>query len=228
MSGMVRRARKPPRPVREHLKYVGITRRTLDRYRKQVQLFFRYLHVHGIELPRCLDALDSTIAEYINHMYQEGEPAGYASDLASGFRRLYPRCRKHLVVSAQYCKYWSRSLKRRRALPIPANVLLGMAALAFAFGEPRVGATFLVGFLCLLRTGEILDLTVGQLHFVGARLCIVALGSTKSGQRKGLDETVLLHDPVVISIVKQVVAKMSASEKLFGGNFQDLKTGRGR
>ena len=179
---------------------MGITRRTLDRYRKQVQLFFRYLHVHEIQLPGCLDSLDSTIAEFINHMYQEGEPAGYASDLVSGFKRLYPRCRKHLVISTQYCKYWTRSIRRRRALPIPSDVLLGMAALACAYGEPRVGAAFLVGFLCLLRTGELLELTVGQLQFAGNRLCIVVLGSTKSGQRNGLDETVLLHDPVVISM----------------------------
>ena len=124
-----------PRPVGEHPKYVGITRKTLNRYRKQVRLFFRYLRVHGIGMPECLEALDDSVAEYVNHVYQEGEPAGYASDLVSGFKRLYPRCRKHLVVSSQYCKYWTRSIRRRRALPIPSDVLLGMAALAFAYAQ---------------------------------------------------------------------------------------------
>ena len=222
-TAMGKRKQKVPRPIGEHLKYVGITRRTVERYRKQVSLYFRYLHVHGFELPVCFDSLDDSVAEYVNHMFQEGEPAGYASDLVSGLKRLYPRCRKHLSVSTQYCKYWTRSLRRKRALPIPADVLLGMAALAYSYGEPRVGVTFLVGFLGLLRTGELLELTVGQLQFVGNRLCVVALGNTKSGQRKGLDETVLLHDPVVISFLRQVTASLPSTTRLFTGNFQDLK-----
>lgn len=222
-TAMVKRQVRTPRPSGEHLKYVGITRRTLDRYRKQVSLFFRHLHVHGIDLPDCLEELDNTAAEYVNHMWQEGEPAGYASDLVAGLKRLYPRCRKHLAVSTLYCKIWSRSLRRKRALAVPAEVLIGMAGLAYAYGEPRVGVAFLVGFLGLLRTGELLELTVGQLRFFGNRLCVLALGNTKTGQRKGFDETVLLHDPVVISLLRQAVAGLPPGARIFNGSFQDLK-----
>eukprot|EP00959_Pyramimonas_sp_CCMP1952_P084483 1767110-Pyramimonas_sp.AAC.1 len=57
-------SRRVPRSRVQHLKYAGITQKTLDPYREQVRL-------------------GAPAAEYVNHMYQEGEPHGYATIFAS-------------------------------------------------------------------------------------------------------------------------------------------------
>ena len=215
-------SQKAPRSRVKHLKYAGITQKTLDSYRKQVRLFFEYLHVHRICMPSSLDELDAEASEYVNHMYQEGEPHGYATTFVSGLKRLYPKCRKRLDIATQFCKHWTKTLRRKRAMPLPANVVVGMAGLAYAFGEPRVGISLLVGFLGLLRTGELLSLTVGHIKIASPRLCIVSLPGSKGSHQKGFDETVLLHDPVVVGLLRNVVTHLRPDERLFPGSFRDL------
>ncbi len=64
-----------------------------------------------------------------------------------------PHCRNHLDCAMLYGKNWGKGLRRSRALPVPWEVLLGMVAVAHAYGDERFGVSILVGFLCLLRTG---------------------------------------------------------------------------
>ncbi|CAK0907507.1 unnamed protein product [Prorocentrum cordatum] len=154
------------RTKRAHIKYEGITDRTLLRYRKQVSNFFNYLHVRGLQLPDSMAHLDSAAAEYVNHLYMEGEPHGHVQEFVSGLRRLLPSCRKHVDTAKLYCSYWGRGLKRRRALPIPADALVGMVGVAFACSEDRVAVIFLVGFLGLLRTGKLVTLTPKQVKVI--------------------------------------------------------------
>ncbi|CAK0803465.1 unnamed protein product [Prorocentrum cordatum] len=166
--------------------------------------------------------LDAEAAEYINHMYQEDEPHGYAITFVSALKRLYPKCRKRLDIASLYCKSWTRTVHRRRALPLPANVVVGMAGLAFAFGEDRVGISFLIGFLGLLRTGELLSLTVGRIKIASPHVCVIALPGSKGSHQKGFDESALIHDPVAIALLRKVVEQLPADERLFPGSFRDL------
>ena len=181
---MGRKRCQPRRAKRAHVKCEGITDRTLQRYRKQVYHFFVFLHVHGYQLPESMAELDIAAGDYVNHLYLEGEPHGHAQGFICGLRRLFPRCRKHTDTAKSYCTYWTRGLKRRRALPIPADVLLGMVGTAFAFNEERVAVTFLVSFLGLLRAGELLALTPRQMRTIGNKVCVIALPESKGFKEK--------------------------------------------
>ena len=75
-------------------------------------------------------------------------------------------------------------LKRRRALFIPADALVGMVGAAFAFNEERVAVTFLVSFLGLLRAGELLALTPRQMRTIGNKVCVIALPESKGFKEK--------------------------------------------
>ena len=79
--------------LRGHVKYEGVTQRTLQRYRRQVLRFFDYLDAYNIALPRSPDEFDYVTGEYINHLYQDMDPYGYAGDFLSGIRRFLPRWR---------------------------------------------------------------------------------------------------------------------------------------
>ena len=75
---------------RGHVKYEGVTQRTLQRYRRQVLRFFDYMDAYNIALPRSPDEFDYVTGEYINHLYQDMDPYGYAGDFLSGIRRFLP------------------------------------------------------------------------------------------------------------------------------------------
>ena len=113
---------------------------------------------------------------------------------------------------------------RTRATPIPGEVVIGMAAIALAYGEARVAATFLLSFVGLLRTGEVLSLRVSQLSFVGdGHLCIVALPDSKGAKRKGFAECVLIYDIVIIRFLQRVVRELPPEAPLFLGKWKQLQ-----
>ena len=207
---------------RGHVKYAGIADRTIARYKKQVRNFFAFLHVHDGSFPHTMDELDTAAGDYVNHLYQEGEPYGYATDFVSGLRRLYPRCRRHLGTAQQYCKFWGKGIRRRRALPLPADVLVGMVGVAFAYGDEKGAVTMLVGFLGLLRTEEMLSLRRRQLRFIQDKLVVISLPGSKGSQRKGYDECVLIHDPMAIRLLLRVVQGLGGEERVFDGSLRDL------
>ena len=84
---------------KQHLKTAGVSRRTLGIYRREVSLFFRFLDLEGFGLPRSYVRLDQLLAEYINHLFQEGDSLTKAGWVLSGIKRLYPRVRKEVAIS---------------------------------------------------------------------------------------------------------------------------------
>ena len=128
-----------PKPV--HLKHIGIRPRTLRLYRFEVSQFFRYLEAMGLKLPGSFAKLDDLLAEYINHLFQEGESISRAGWVLSGFRRFYPRVRRELAVSQQWYNNWTRAHVPERATPITWKILRAAVALCDAEGWPHLGAT---------------------------------------------------------------------------------------
>ena len=59
---------------RKHLRDAGISERTLRIYKREVSSFFTYLEFNRIKFPKSYESLDARLADYINHLYQEGEP----------------------------------------------------------------------------------------------------------------------------------------------------------
>ena len=130
-EAMARRPRKKIPPKRVHLKYVGITNQTLERYRQAIWRFFIFLHEFMHPLPTSLADLDNLAGEYINHLYQDDYGVHFANDLISGLKRLYPKCRKSLETASAWARNWTKSLSRTRATPISRELVMGMATVAF-------------------------------------------------------------------------------------------------
>ena len=113
------------------------------------------------------------------------DPYGYAGDFLSGIRRFLPRWRNHTHSAGQYLRNWRRSLSFRQALPLPADVILGIAGVALADDRPRIAVAYLVGYVGLLRITELLKLTPFQLHFVrNSSSVIVSFPDSKGAKRQ--------------------------------------------
>ena len=127
----------------------------MKRYQAQLRLFFLHLDHHDLHLPSAFRDLDKIVAEYIDAMFQNGEPIGYAGDLLSGLSRWIPGSRGRLPTARLWFKNWNREVVRKRALPIPVTFLKGLAGLALAVKRVDLSALLLAGFLCMLRPSEI-------------------------------------------------------------------------
>ena len=183
MKGSLRAARQRKKSKRRHLKYQGIQPQTRQRYSRQLLSFFDALCEGGGDWPRTWEALDLQVAEHINDMYQAGDAHGYAGDLLSGFSRWMPASRGRFPTARLWHKNWRRCLVRTQALPMPAQVLRGMAGVALVMGRPDLAALLPAGFLCMLRTQEIYCLRVGDVTFQLARgRAILRLRTTKRRQ----------------------------------------------
>ena len=91
-----------------HLRYVGIGPRTHVRYKKAMLKFHRFIMLNG-SFPTNMSELDFMAGEFINHLYQEGEPYGYAADFCSALRRFYATCKRHVGTDKLYFSNWKRS-----------------------------------------------------------------------------------------------------------------------
>ena len=119
------RTRRPRDPLtkKAHIKHVGITEKTLKKYRFAVSRFFDWLKKNGEELPDDLEELDNAASEFVNELYQDDRPVGWASEFACGLKKLYPKCCKKLQITSAYVKNWQKAIKRVRALPLGQEIL---------------------------------------------------------------------------------------------------------
>ena len=81
---------------------------TIHKYNLAINRFFVWLKSAEKSLPVSWDELDEAIGEYINHLYQDDLPVGWASDVVCGFKRFYPKCRKSLQISGGYLRNWKK------------------------------------------------------------------------------------------------------------------------
>ena len=107
-----------PLTKKQHIKHVGVTAKTLEKYRRAVARFFEWLKTNGTELPTDLDELDSIASEFVNELYQDDRPVCWASEFSCGLKKLYPKCCNKLQITSSYVKNWQKAIKRVRALPL--------------------------------------------------------------------------------------------------------------
>ena len=196
-------------PKPQHLKNVGIRPRTLRLYRYEVSQFFTYLTALGLRLPDTFARLDDLLAEYINHLFQEGESISRAGWVLSGIRRFYPRVRRELAVSQQWYNNWARAHTPDRATPITWKTLRAGVALCEKENWPHLGATILIGFIFMLRTQEMLLLTTDDVLIVSGSVTI-RLVATKTSRQ--YEQSLTFDDPVVVRILKALISKFTQKE----------------
>ena len=206
-----------------HVKFAGLATATRKRYRTSVLKFFRFLSLRNTSYPNSLLDLDFLVAEYVNHEYQDDGSFSRAQTLASALRRLYPPCRRSLHLAGQYLANWGKELVRKRALPLPQDVCLGMAGAALAQGDPGFATILLVGFVGLLRPmGMVLKARQIRVLRQGST-AILLFENSKGATRRGSPETVMIHDPGVVGMLSSRIAQVGADGFIFGGTWHDLQ-----
>ena len=139
--------------------------------------------------PNCWDDFDTRVCLWLEHVYADGLPKGYASDGLAALQHFLPEICGKLRHSWRLLKTWHKIEPPLRVLPISPVMIAGMAGLCVQLGWCRPAAALLVGFDCLLRPGEIYNLRIRDITWASGKATLT-LRNTKTGQRKGAEEMI--------------------------------------
>lgn len=78
--------------------------------------------------------LDRAVSDFINYLWEEGDPRSWTSDCLSGFGHFNPACKPHLVGSWRLRAAWWRAELPVRAPPFPVLLFYAFAQLAVESG----------------------------------------------------------------------------------------------
>ena len=132
---------------------IGITSATLERYFFAVSRLAPVLEQVNTELE-----LDEFIAEWIQEQFEDGCPLHLVADALSGLHHFEPYTKKKLTQSWRLYSIWRRYEVPCRAPPLTKDIVLAMAGFSIIHSELTMGALLLLGFHCLMRTGELLQI----------------------------------------------------------------------
>ena len=197
----------------KHLRFAGLQRRTLRAYRQGLDRFMLFAKVEKLPL-RTQKQLNVAVGEYLNALFQEGDSLAQGGHLLSGLKRFCPGMRFKLPTTTQFYKNWQRIHHPERAVPISWELLLAMAGVCLTQGFPGVSLMLLVGFMCFLRTSEMLSLQALHLmpHRDGQRITvIIPFAKTSNGN----PQVITYSDPRVWSLAVSVKQASSPTRPLW-------------
>ena len=133
-----------------------------------------------------------------------GEPKGLAADTLSAIQHPLEglgELRRHIPIAWKLYEVWDTHEVPFRGPPLLPTQLRAMAGNALHQGRLFQACTYLVGYSCMLRTGE-LNIASSDCSFSLERgLCVISLGWTKGGKRRGEQEEVICDDPEALLIL---------------------------
>jgi integrase len=210
--------------LKVHIKFVSMAPKTLIKYKLAVRRFLWWRRSAGFPYPSAVADFDYQVSEFINHLYLDDSPLGWATDCISGLKRLFPRCRRHLDTASLYHSNWVKATKRVKALPLTPELVRGVAAFSMVQGNTGFALTVLIMFAGLLRIGETLQLRLGHFNCLRDNCCIISLWESKGAKRSGEPEVVFLRDRSLIRVIMSLKAKAPADTFLFGESYRTFSS----
>lgn len=181
------------------LEDVGITSATLQRYYTAVSRLAPCLKLVNSEIE-----LDETIADWVQQEFEDGTPLHLVGDALCGLHHFEPSTRRKLHKSWRLYSIWRKYEVPCRAPPVTQDIALALAGWCLAQDELVMAGLILLGFHCLLRTGELL--TVRPCDFLlETDRGLVTLPSSKSGIRHNSRESVAISDPTTLEVARAMV-----------------------
>lgn len=192
-----------------------VSNSTQAKYTFAVVWFFRWVAIHQVTMPREPWQIDQLVCQAVETLWQEGESRGMCGNLLSGLSLGMPPLRGHLTGSWRLWSAWGKQELPIRAPPLTLAMAQAVAAVCWEWGFSDVAVLVTVGFLCFLRTEEILGLRVKDIVF-GANLdsAHLQLPFTKGTRRSGGVEGVSLQCRFTVPVLKHLVQGLLPGDKL--------------
>ena len=175
---------------------------TATRYEKALKKFFAFLQQQKQHIGDSHLAVDQQLSNYLEFLWEEGEPLSLAGDTISSVQHHQPSLRKRLSGAWRLYKAWQQRELPARSPPFTTETLQVLLGWLHSKSPPVALAVFLA-FRCLLRTGEMLavtarDIVIPANSFSG----VLYLGDTKTSGRNPNAGMVNLTDPTLVCLLK--------------------------
>lgn len=181
------------------LEDVGITAATLDRYYMAVCRMAPVLSLVSTEAD-----LDDAISDWIQEEFETGTPLHLVGDALSGLHHFEPFTRRKIPKAWRLYGIWRKFEIPCLAPPVTQDIVLAMAGWCVAHHELTMAALLLLGFHCLLRTGELLQ--VRPCDFIlDSKAGVLSIPSSKSGVRNNSKESVTISDVTTLEVTQAML-----------------------
>ena len=187
---------------------------TYKRYRAAMSLLMHWWTLQGVSLSHVND-IDEHAGAYVEHLWGINAGLSEARVTLAALQFFLPTVKKKLGYSWELIRTWQKAEPPSRAAPITPGIVLGFCGMACQLGLRSLACVWLLGFSALLRTGEFMIVRKRHLSFNRAltRL-VVHLPSTKSGNRYGTKELVVVESETTIRFVYEHARNLHADDLL--------------
>lgn len=166
-----------------------------------------------------MHTLYQQLVEYIELLWQEGEPKWLAAQTICGLQH-FLRIRKCFPASWKFFGTWDREEPSVGVPPIAVNTLFALCGACLRRRDWDTCFAILVGFHCMLRTSEIDYMEYSHFEF-RKHLCVLHLPWSKSGVRFGQVEQVVVECPLCLKLLRRLSAVRSG--RVFRGSQTTLR-----
>eukprot|EP00435_Cladocopium_sp_Y103_P064011 s1365_g25.t1 len=151
------------------LKHQVLSKATEVRYSSAFKDFIKFHKFPHNFAVGSFDEFDDTVGEYIEFLWETGEPKSLANYTLAAIQFYRPQTKHRLPASWKLVKIWNQVEMPVRATPMTPEVMLAFAGVALKWGQPTFAWLLVVGYALFLRTGEILQLAPGHVTLAGPR-----------------------------------------------------------
>ena len=207
--------RKKERQALGSLQNLVVAKATQQRYLEAVSRFLLFLKFHSYGYPSSYSLLDSRVSEFIESLWHNGDPKSFASDCLSGLGHFVPQCKRCLVGSWRLHGSWTRAELPARAPPFVPIIVYALAQAAYDKGWQDLSILLLLGFDRYARSGELFFARRGDFTWNASKTrAVLSLPLTKSGQRVGAHESLVIDDPWLVTALANYMHSLAPGDYL--------------
>eukprot|EP00438_Fugacium_kawagutii_P016219 Skav233267 [mRNA] locus=scaffold4476:143528:150960:- [translate_table: standard] len=200
LAGRLSRAQRARARAKVRLDDAALSPQTQSRYYLALRLL-----VPILELVTSEDELDTAISNWVRSMWEAGEPLLTVGDGLSALHFFQPWTKRRIPHAWKLFGVWRKIEVPSRAPPLTLRLVRSLAAYCIAFDQWELAVLLMIGFHCLLRTGELLALVPSD-FLIGSTSGLVTLRNTKTGKRDNACDVVSITDHVVLELLVQFLA----------------------
>eukprot|EP00438_Fugacium_kawagutii_P014155 Skav213268 [mRNA] locus=scaffold2944:31681:35312:+ [translate_table: standard] len=207
------------------LRHQVVAAKTEERY---IACFENFLKFHRLQKSFTLpsfEAFDDMVAEYIESLWDQGEPKSCANYTLAALQFYRPQLKHHLPWSWKLVKVWNTLELPQRATPLSPELLMALSGQALRWHQPTFAWLLVIGFTLFLRTGELLSIQVKDVVITHAG-GVLYLPPSKGGKRNLLPlERVEICEKSTIHAFNQLLRNKSPGDYLWDqsrGQFMSL------
>ena len=157
--------------------------------------------------------LDESVCAWIEFAYSDGEHKSLVNFALAGLQFYLPACVGKLKQAWRLAKVWQRLEPPLRVLPLSPLLTSAFAGACVLMGFIGEAAGFLIGFDCMLRSGELYNLRRKDITFMRDK-AVLSLGKSKTGKRTGANEMVVVESCVAVRWLREACSTLHLNDRL--------------